>query len=183
MPQQIRVLDAWLHQRRLAYSVWGHLTDEHAAAARPAAPVRPVLPAEAIGRLLEQTWMPAYDTDGQPRPGAWVAELSGWPPGTAFATTTRPVRCPGTAPSPAGSLEDRIRGAKDTGLTNLPLHDFAQIQIWCAVVALSLDLVAWTQLLALAGQPVRRWEPKRLRHRLFWLQAGSPSTPRPRCYT
>ncbi len=28
--------------------------------------------------------------------------------------------------------EDRIRCAKDTGLTNLPLHDFAQNQIWCA---------------------------------------------------
>lgn len=24
-------------------------------------------------------------------------------------------------------------------------------------------------MLALAGQPARRWEPKRLRHRLFWL--------------
>uniref|UniRef100_UPI0003637D1A IS1380 family transposase n=1 Tax=Parafrankia discariae TaxID=365528 RepID=UPI0003637D1A len=65
--------------------------------------------------------------------------------------------------------EDRIRGAKDTGLTNLPLHDFAQNQIWCALVALALDLIAWTQLLALPDQPARRWEPKRLRHRLFWL--------------
>ena len=34
--------------------------------------------------------------------------------------------------------EDRIRGAKDTGLTNLPLHDFAQNQIWCAIVALAV---------------------------------------------
>ncbi len=33
--------------------------------------------------------------------------------------------------------EDRIRAAKDTGLTNLPLHDFAQNQIWCAIVALA----------------------------------------------
>ena len=56
---------------------------------------------------------------------------------TAFATNTvrgqladlelrhrRRARC-----------EDRIRCAKDTGLANLPLHDFAQNQIWCAIVA------------------------------------------------
>lgn len=65
--------------------------------------------------------------------------------------------------------EDCIRGAKDTGLTNLPLHDFAQNQLWCQIVALALDLIAWSQLLALPDHPARRWEPKRLRHRLFWL--------------
>jgi hypothetical protein len=37
--------------------------------------------------------------------------------------------------------EDRIRCAKDTGLANLPLHDFAKNQIWCALVALACDLV------------------------------------------
>jgi len=166
---------AWLHQRRVAYSVGFTLTDEHA---------------EAIGRLPKQAWTPAYDADGQPRPGAWVAELSGlldlsgWPPGmriivrkerphpgaqlritdvdghryTAFATNTtrgqlavlelrhrRRARC-----------EDRIKAAKDTGLTNLPLHDFTQNQIWCAAVALALDLIAWTQMLALPSQPARR---------------------------
>ncbi|WP_329427030.1 IS1380 family transposase [Streptosporangium sp. NBC_01495] len=62
--------------------------------------------------------------------------------------------------------EDRIRTAKDTGLRNLPLHDFAPNQIWCEIVALACDLIAWTQLLALEG-PARRWEPKRLRLRLF----------------
>ncbi|WP_242419891.1 transposase, partial [Frankia sp. CpI1-P] len=65
--------------------------------------------------------------------------------------------------------EDRIRAAKDTGLTNLPLHDFAQNRVWCAVVALALDLLAWTQMLALACHTARRWEPKRLRHRLFTI--------------
>src|SRR5439155_23125515 len=38
--------------------------------------------------------------------------------------------------------EDRIRCAKDTGLANLPLRDFAQNEIWCAIVALAADLVA-----------------------------------------
>jgi hypothetical protein len=62
--------------------------------------------------------------------------------------------------------EDRIRCAKDTGLRNLPLHDFTQNQIWCEIVALACDLMAWMQMLALNG-PARRWEPKRLRLRLF----------------
>jgi hypothetical protein len=62
--------------------------------------------------------------------------------------------------------EDRIRCAKDTGLRSLPLKGFAQNQLWCEIVALASELLAWTQLLALAGQ-ARRWEPKRLRLRLF----------------
>src|SRR3954452_20814353 len=67
--------------------------------------------------------------------------------------------------------EDRIRCAKDTGLTNLPLHDFAQNQIWCAIVALACELTAWMQLLALTDTASRRWEPKRLRTRLFTVPA------------
>jgi hypothetical protein len=62
--------------------------------------------------------------------------------------------------------EDRIRCAKDTGLRNLPLKGFAQNQLWCEIVALACELLAWTQMLALAGA-ARRWEPKRLRLRLF----------------
>ena len=54
----------------------------------------------------------------------------------------------------------------DTGLRNLPLKGFAQNQLWCEIVALACELLAWTQLLALTGQ-ARRWEPKRLRLRLF----------------
>jgi hypothetical protein len=62
--------------------------------------------------------------------------------------------------------EDRIRCAKDTGLRSLPLKGFAQNQLWCEIVALACELLAWTQLLALAGT-ARRWEPKRLRLRVF----------------
>jgi hypothetical protein len=62
--------------------------------------------------------------------------------------------------------EDRIRAAKDTGLRNLPLHGFAQNQIWCELVAMASELTAWIQMLALNG-PARAWEPKRLRLRLF----------------
>jgi hypothetical protein len=62
--------------------------------------------------------------------------------------------------------EDRIRAAKDTGLHNLPLHGYAQNQIWCEIAPLACELIAWTQMLALTGT-TRRWEPKRLRLRLF----------------
>jgi hypothetical protein len=40
-------------------------------------------------------------------------------------------------------------------------------QIWCAIVALAADLVAWMQILALTDHDARRWEPKRLRLRLL----------------
>jgi len=92
---------------------------------------------------------------------------------TAFATNTsrgqladlelrhrRRARC-----------EDRIRISKDTGLRNLPLHDFDQNRIWLAIVALAVELTAWWQLLAFTDHPARRWEPKRLRLRLFSIAA------------
>ncbi|ORI14662.1 IS1380 family transposase [Rhodococcus sp. 1168] len=88
---------------------------------------------------------------------------------TAFATNTvggkiqdlelrhrRRARC-----------EDRIRTAKDTGLTNFPLHGFDQNRIWLAIVELALDLMAWTQMLGFTDHDARRWEPKSVRLRVF----------------
>jgi hypothetical protein len=46
------------------------------------------------------------------------------------------------------------------------LHGYAQNQVWTEIVALACELLAWTQMLALDGS-ARRWEPKRLRLRLF----------------
>ncbi len=63
--------------------------------------------------------------------------------------------------------EDRIRQAKDCGLRNLPLQGMNQNRIWLAIIALAADLMAWTQMLGFAGHEARRWEHKRLRHRLF----------------
>lgn len=65
-----------------------------------------------------------------------------------------------------------MRVAKDTGLRNLPLHGFDQDRIWCALVALAVETTAWMRLLTLTGpdpttHAASRWEPKRLRHRLF----------------
>ncbi|GMA21471.1 hypothetical protein GCM10025862_34920 [Arsenicicoccus piscis] len=76
--------------------------------------------------------------------------------------------------------EDRIRIAKDTGLTNLPLQSFAQNRLWLLLVQVANDLLAWMSMLALAGHPARRWEPKALRHRLFTNAATLARTGRQR---
>ena len=177
----------WLTRpgRWLKYSIGFTITDDIAA---------------VILRLPATAWTPAYDADGQARPGAWVTEitamlnLTSWPakmrlivrkerphPGarprftdpdghrfTCFVTNTTGGQLPDLElrHRRRARAEDRIRCAKDTGLRNLPLHDFTQNQIWCEIVALACELIAWTQLLALDG-PARRWEPKRLRLRLF----------------
>jgi hypothetical protein len=73
--------------------------------------------------------------------------------------------------------EDRIRCAKDTGLRNLPLKGFARNQLWCEIVSLACELLAWTQMLALTGNG-RRWEPKRLRLRLFSVAGRLASSSR-----
>ncbi|MFG1949493.1 IS1380 family transposase, partial [Nonomuraea sp. NPDC048826] len=64
----------WLTRpgRSLKYSIGFTITDDIAA---------------AIGKLPATAWTPAYNADRQPRPGAWVAELTGllsltgWPKG------------------------------------------------------------------------------------------------------
>ncbi len=179
----------WLTCRRLSYSVGFAL------------PGDPDSIQQTLAAVPAAAWTPAYDADGQPRPGAWVAELtdafelSGWPPGMRLivrkerphpGAQLRITDCDGhritafVTNSTRGQLadlelrhrrraraEDRIRCAKDTGLANLPLHDFASNQIWCAIVALAGDLLAWMQTLALTEHPARRWEPKRLRLRLL----------------
>jgi hypothetical protein len=69
--------------------------------------------------------------------------------------------------------EDRIRAAKDTGPAELPLHDCTRNEIWCAIVALAGDLLAWMQTRALNEHHARRWEPDRLRLRLLSSQPGT----------
>ncbi|MDS1272303.1 transposase [Lipingzhangella sp. LS1_29] len=39
--------------------------------------------------------------------------------------------------------------------------------MWLELVLLALDLTVWAQTLALTGHQARRWEPKKLRLRLF----------------
>ena len=114
----------------------------------------------------------------RPHPGAQlrITDANGWRI-TAFATNTRPGGVGTQLPDlelrhrRRARAEDRIRCAKDTGLTNLPLHDFTQNQIWCLIVAIASELTAWLQMLALTGHDARRWEPKRLRFRLLSIPA------------
>jgi hypothetical protein len=180
----------WIVGQRMSYSVGFTLPADFA---------------EQLTKIPAGVWTPAYNSDGEIREGAWVAEITGllnldsWPAGmrviarkerphpgaqlritdadglriTAFATNTAPGGPGRQLPDlelrhrRRARAEDRIRCAKDTGLTNLPLHDLDQNQIWCALVALACEIIAWTQMLALAQDPARRWEPKRLRLRLF----------------
>jgi Transposase DDE domain group 1 len=51
------------------------------------------------------------------------------------------------------------------------LKDFAQNQVWIAVVQLATELTAWMQMLAFTGTPARTWEPKKLRLRVFAIAA------------
>jgi DDE family transposase len=91
-------------------------------------------------------------------------------PSPQWNTTRTNAKERAGSPSPGGRrrarCEDRIRGAKDAGLRNLPLKGYAQNQLWCEIIALACRLLAWMQMLALTGK-ARRWEPKRLRLRLF----------------
>ena len=177
----------WLTRpgRRLAYSVGFTITEETqeailkvpAYAWTPAydagGQVRPgAWVAEITGMLNLSAWpkgMRVIVRKERPHPGAQLrfTDIDGHR-FTCFATNTkggqladlelrhrRRARC-----------EDRIRAAKDTGLRNLPLQGFTQNQIWCEIVAMACELLAWMQMLALDG-PARRWEPKRLRLRLF----------------
>ena len=67
-------------------------------------------------------------------------------------------------------VEQRIRGAKATGLANLPFDRLRRNAVWLELVLLALDLVAWAQLLLLDGG-LAVAEPKTLRYRL-WHQAA-----------
>jgi hypothetical protein len=178
---------AWLTRpgRRLAYSVGFTITDQAQQAIMkiPAGAWTPAY--DGDGQVRDGAWV--AELTGLPG-------LTGWPKGmrviirkerphpgaqlrftdigghrfTAFATDARTGQLADLElrHRRRARCEDRIRCAKDTGLRNMPLHGFEQNQIWCEIVALACELLAWMAMLALTG-PARRWEPKRLRLRLF----------------
>jgi hypothetical protein len=94
----------------------------------------------------------------RPHPGAQLrlTDADGWRI-TLFASNVRGGRITDLEVQHRlrARAEDRIRCLKDTGLRNLPLHDFAANQIWLELVALAADLLAWTQHLALVDTPAR----------------------------
>ena len=182
----------WLTKRRLSYSV-GYtlpfhtpalyeLLTEHQAwepALDADGEVRDGAAVAELTGILDLTGWPegmrVIVRRERPHPGAQLRfdDVDGYRL-TAFATNSkrgqlqhlelrhrRRARC-----------EDRIRQAKDAGLRNLPLKGFTQNRIWCAIVALAGDLLAWAGLLAHPENEARRWEPKRVRHRLFTIPAS-----------
>jgi hypothetical protein len=185
----------WLTARRLSYSVGFGLPDDTAdlLATIPKQAWSPAIDAEGevrggawvaelTGLLNLSRWpagMRVIARAERPHPGAQLRTTDhDGNRVTAFATNTAPGG-PGAQIAALelrhrrrARCEDRIRAAKDTGLTNLPLHGFDQNRIWCAVVQLACDLLAWTQMLGFADHPARRWEPKRLRLRLFATAAS-----------
>jgi hypothetical protein len=193
---------AWLTRRRLAYSVGfalpGDLTSiQTTLATIPDTAWEPAYDADRQPRegafVAEVTDL--FDLSGwpagmrlivrkeRPHPGAQlrITDLDGMRITALVTNTTRGQLADlELRHRRRARTEDRIRAAKDTGLANLPLHDFAQNQIWCAIVALAADLTAWMQTLALTGHQARRWEPKRLRLRLLSLPARHACTGRRR---
>lgn len=133
--------------------------------------------AELTGLLDLSRWpkgMRVIARKERPHPGAQlrITDIDGMRV-TAFATSTRVGQLADLElrHRRRARCEDRIRVAKDTGLRNFPLFGFDQNRIWHAMVMLACELTAWLQLLALHEHDARRWEPKRLRLRLFTLPA------------
>ncbi len=177
---------AWLAQRGrwLSYSVGMTVTDAiHQAVLKvPASAWTPAV--EPDGEIRAGAWVAELDGDvlksrpkgmrlivrkERPHPGAQLrlTDADGLRL-TCFATNTadRAIAAPELRHRQRARAEDRIRNARATGLRNLPLHDAAQNRIWLEIVQIALDLLAWMPMLALTGQ-ARRWEPRRLRLRLF----------------
>jgi Transposase DDE domain group 1 len=68
------------------------------------------------------------------------------------------------------NTEDRIRAAKQTGLTNLPFQGFDHNRVWVEIALVAQDLTAWMQMLTLDGE-LALSEPKTLRYRLLHTAA------------
>jgi hypothetical protein len=146
-------------RRRLAYSVGFTITDEVAEAIAKV-PARAWTPAyqsdggvrdgawvaELTGLLDLSSWpegMRVIARKERPHPGAQlrITDIDGNRV-TCFATSTRTGQLADLElrHRRRARCEDRIRCAKDTGLRNLPLHGYAQNQIWCQIIALACDL-------------------------------------------
>ncbi|MFC5908661.1 IS1380 family transposase [Streptacidiphilus monticola] len=189
----------WLSRRGrwLSYSVGMVITEQihHAVLQIPASAWTPAI--EPDGRVRDGAWVAELAGDvmrgwpagmrlivrkERPHPGAQlrITDADGMRL-TCFATNTPelPIATLELRHRQRARAEDRIRAARDTGLRNLPLKATAQNRIWLEIVQLALDLLAWLPMLALTGD-ARRWEPKRLRLRLFSAAAHLVTTGRRR---
>ncbi|MGW9599351.1 IS1380 family transposase [Streptomyces albidoflavus] len=189
----------WLSARGrwLSYSVGMTITDaiHHAVLKVPASAWTPAV--EPDGEVRDGAWVAEIGGDclkgwpkgmrlivrkERPHPGAQLrlTDADGMRL-TCFATNTKntPIAELELRHRQRARAEDRIRAARATGLRNLPLHDAAQNQIWLEIVQIARELLAWMPMLALTGQ-ARRWEPRRLRLRLFSAAAHLVTTGRRR---
>lgn len=177
-----------VHRLGLSYSVGmtARQPVQDALAAAPKQAWRAALDADGRRRhgaqVAELTrWLPATFTGWppgirviarreRPHPGAQlhITDADGWRI-TVFATNTVGGRIADLEVRHRlrARAEDRIRGLKDTGLTNLPLQAFTKNEIWLELACLAYELLTWTQLLAWPEHAARSWEPKRLRLRLL----------------
>jgi Transposase DDE domain group 1 len=67
-------------------------------------------------------------------------------------------------------VEDRIRAAKATGLSNLPFDRWRRNAVWLELILAAQDLTVWAQALLLDGH-LAVAEPKTLRYRLLHVAA------------
>ncbi|MFD9865597.1 IS1380 family transposase [Streptomyces alboflavus] len=190
---------AWLAKRGrwLSYSVGMTITDAIHQAVLKVPPAAWAMAVEPGGDIRDGAWVAEITGDclkgwpkgirlivrkERPHPGAQlrITDADGLRL-TAFATNTTgvPIAALELRHRQRARAEDRIRAARATGLRNLPLHDTAQNQIWLEIVQIALDLLAWMPMLALTGE-TRRWEPRRLRLRLFSAAAQIVTTARRR---
>jgi hypothetical protein len=166
---------------------------------------------DAIRGLGDDAWAPATRQDGDPRDGAYIAEitgqldLAGYPQGARVLVRREPLH-PGAQQTLAdidgarftalltdqpevdlakldtrhrahARVEDRIRGAKNTGARNLPCDTFARNAVWLQLVLAAQDLLCFMANLCLDGD-LRVAEPARLRYQLLHVPARIVTTGR-----
>ena len=181
--------------QRLSYSVGFTLPDDHRrpAANDPRAGVDPGLrrrrpgPRRRLGRRAHRPARPdrlagrdaGHRPQGTPAPRRPAAvhrrrraPASPRSPPTPPAGSSPTWSC-GTAAAPAPRTGSASR--KTPACATCRCTTSTQNQIWCAIVALAAELTAWMQMLALHDHAARRWEPKRLRLRIFSLAGASPA--------
>jgi hypothetical protein len=189
----------WLAKRGrwLSYSVGMTITDTIHQAVLKVPPTAWTAAVEPGGEIRDGAWVAELGGDvlkgwpwgmrlivrkERPHPGAQLrfTDADGLRL-TAFATNTSsvPIATLELRHRQRARAEDRIRNARATGLRNLPLHDTAQNRVWLEIIQIALDLLAWMPMLALTGE-TRRWEPRRLRLRLFSAAAQTVTTARRR---
>lgn len=110
---------------------------------------------DALSATTDDAWTPAVDGNGQPRPGAQVAELTevmdltAWPAGTRLI-----VRRERPHPGAQLSLFDTIEGMRHTAfITDQPDHDIAALELFQRQRARAENIIRDTKACGLANLP------------------------------